>query len=135
MYFDVLVWSTTFNLGSLLSFSTSKSIYILDLTSISFILIVLWYEVLYLLPVSSNYQYTNLFYYSHVFADFMFKISNKSFSNDRFSFIICWIIFSIIVLQPMFDWCIVKLITFIYQYFGLVYNQTCLKKFEIYKSS
>ena len=135
MYFDVLVWSTTFNLGSLLSFSTSKSIYILDLTSISFILIVLWYEVLYLSPVSSNYQYKNLFYYSHVFADFMFKISNKSFSNDRFSFIICWIIFSIIVLQPMFDWWIVKLITFIYQYFGLVYNQTCLKKFEIYKSS
>ena len=54
IYFDALTWSQTSNLGSYWLFSLSKSIYMLDLTSIGFNLILLWYLLLYLLTMSSN---------------------------------------------------------------------------------
>ena len=54
IYFDALTWSQISNLGSYWLFSLSKSIYMLDLTSIGFNLILLWYLLLYLLTMSSN---------------------------------------------------------------------------------
>ena len=54
IYFDALTWSQTSNLGSYWLFPLSKSIYMLDLTSIGFNLILLWYLLLYLLTMSSN---------------------------------------------------------------------------------
>ena len=44
LYSDISSWSLTLNLGSILSFSISKPIYVLDLTSIGFF-IVLWYTI------------------------------------------------------------------------------------------
>ena len=54
LYFDVLTISPILNLGSLLLISLLEAIYVLDFTSTGFILIVLWYELLYLLTISSN---------------------------------------------------------------------------------
>ena len=52
--FHIITWSPVLNLGSLLLFSTSKWIYVLDLTSIDFIFIHLWYVLFYLSTSSSN---------------------------------------------------------------------------------
>ena len=54
LYFDILTWSQTWNLESWSLTYLPKSIYLISLTSISFILIVLWYVLLYLLTISSN---------------------------------------------------------------------------------
>ena len=53
-YFDILTWSPTWNLGTLSLTSLLKSIYVLSIISIDFILIVLWYVLMYSLTVSSN---------------------------------------------------------------------------------
>ena len=45
LYFDILTWSTTLNLGS--NFM-AKLVYMPDATSADFILIVLWYMLLHL---------------------------------------------------------------------------------------
>ena len=55
--------------------------------------------------------------WSNVFINFIFKGSIESFSNNRFSFIICYIHFYLIILQKWFHWSIVKFTTFIYPYF------------------
>ena len=63
LYFDILTWSPNSNIRSLLSFCSSKTIYVLDFISTDFFLVVLWYvlfcyihELYYLI-----YQYTQLF--------------------------------------------------------------------------
>ena len=52
--FDILIWSPTLNLGSLSLLFLPESNYRLFLTSAGFIVIVLWYILLYLFPISSN---------------------------------------------------------------------------------
>ena len=42
LYFDILTWSQTLNLGSLLLTSLIEPIYVLSLASTGYILIVLW---------------------------------------------------------------------------------------------
>ena len=55
------------------------------------------------------YQYNHFWCWSHVFINFILWSFNNSFSNNRFSFVMCWIHFYIIILQPWFNWSIVKL--------------------------
>ena len=45
------------------------------------------------------------------------KRFGKSFSKSKFTFVMCWIDFIIINLQPWFHWSIVKFAAFIYSYF------------------
>ena len=54
LYFEILTWSPTLNLGSISLESTFYSAQQLDLTSIGLILIVLWNVLLYLLTISSK---------------------------------------------------------------------------------
>ena len=49
--------------------------------------------------------------------NFIFYSSNKSFSNNRFSFIVCWIHFDIIYFQKIFKTFIIKFTTLINPYF------------------
>ena len=90
---------TNFEFESLSLISLPTLICILSLTSSDLILIVLWYVLFYLLTMSSNLSiYTFFVIKSHVFhvsVDVIFYSSNKSFNNNRFSFIMCWINFSI----------------------------------------
>ena len=63
------------------------------------------------------YQYIHFLILKSYICKFHFLMSNKSFCNNRFSFIICWIHFFIIILKPWFYWSTVKFIVFVYQYF------------------
>ena len=38
-----------------------------------------------------------------MFKNFVFQCSNKSISNNRFSFIVCWIYFNVIYFQKIFE--------------------------------
>ena len=63
LYFDILAWLPTSNLGSLSLSSTPKSIYVLDFTWIGFILVVLcvlWYSLLTILPNLSIYTFCDI---------------------------------------------------------------------------
>ena len=96
-------------------FFIPNSIYMLGFTSTGFILMVLWYVLLYSLAISSNLHIC--WYRGHIFVNFVLQDSNKSFSNNRFFFIICWIHLYIIILKARFHLPIVKFVTFIYPYF------------------
>ena len=54
LYFDILTLQPILNLGPLLWISLLEPIYEFDFTSISFILIVLWYISFHLLTIPSN---------------------------------------------------------------------------------
>ena len=54
LYVHILIISAIFNLESFSLYSWLESRYFYDFTSTGFILIVLWYEVLHLLMISSN---------------------------------------------------------------------------------
>ena len=70
------------------------------------------------------YQYLHLYFFLHLSQCIYFTLSfllydsNKSFSNTRFYFNMCWIYFYIIALEPLFRWCIVKSATFNHPYFA-----------------
>ena len=66
-----------------------ESIHVFDFTSTGLILVVLWCAVCV------------VWYLSHVFINFIPSGSNESFGNNRFSFILCWIHFYIIILQKL----------------------------------
>ena len=70
------------------------SLYIPNLTSAVFILIVLWYILLYLSILLSNLSiYTFFWYWSYIFVDFTLQSSNNSFSNNTDSPPLCIITF------------------------------------------
>ena len=99
LYFDILTWSSTLNLGSFSLFFLSKSMHVLDVTQTGFTLIMVWYVFLHLLSIAANLS-IYAFYdtdWSHVFVSFLLNCSDKSFSNNRFSFIMCWIHFYIYI--------------------------------------
>ena len=74
IYFDTLRLLPSLNLGSLLLISLLESIYLFDLTSTCFILVVLRYVLLYLLIVSSNLSICTYFETEvmYVFINFIF---------------------------------------------------------------
>ena len=74
LYFAILTESITLNLGSLSLFSTSKSVYVFDVTSIWFILIVLWYVLLYLLTISFNLSIYTFFDIAEIYYTLFFKV-------------------------------------------------------------
>ena len=129
LYFGILTLLPTLNLGSFSLFLTSKSIYDLVLTSVGFILIVLWHLLLYSLTLLSNLS-TVFWYWSQIFVDFIFKSFNKSFKNNRFSFVMLWLHFYIIILQPWFSWSDIKFASFTSPYFFLICYWICIKVFE-----
>ena len=111
LYFDILTWSWTLNLGFSLSFYLLKLIYVLEFTSACFILTILWYVLLYLFSILSNLSI-------YTFFEIEVKDSDKSFSNNRITFIMCSIHSFITILQPWFHWSIVEFAAFIYPYFA-----------------
>ena len=74
----------------------------------------LWYVLLYLSPISfSLTTYTFCWYCIHMLVDLTLQSSDKSFSSNIFSFVVCWIHFSTIVMLSRLHWSIVKLISLI----------------------
>ena len=65
-------------------YSTYRSKYGLDLTSVALLLIVLWNMLLYLPTISSNLSICMFWYCTYIFIDFVLKSSNKSFSLSLF---------------------------------------------------
>ena len=92
LYSDILTWSSTLNLGPFLFLFIKVNIctwlYIKWLN-----LMVLWYLLLYLLTVSSNLSIYTFFDIEVIFINLVLEGANKSFSNIRFPFIMCWIHF------------------------------------------
>ena len=73
--FDILTWLPTLKLGSSPLFSLPKPIYVLDILSASYILIVLWYILLYLLTISPDFWICTFFWYwSHVVLHSFVKV-------------------------------------------------------------
>ena len=95
-------------------FLRSKSIYVFEYISTSFILIILCYMLLYLLTVSFNLSIYTFLDIEDIFVDFVLYFSNKYFSKNRFFLIMCWIHSYIIILQPWFQSSNVKFTAFIY---------------------
>ena len=102
-------------------FSTSNSIYLLDLKSIGFVLIIFWYALLHLRSAWSNVSISKLILILvHWYCSHTFTYSYRSFSNYLYAFIKCWIDFYIIALWPWFHWSFVKFTGFFYSYlFGV----------------
>ena len=90
LYFDVLTWLPTLNLGSFSLFYLPEPIWVLSYILTGFILIVLW---LHLLTIPSNLSIYTFFDIDvmNIYVNFVLKGSNKSSSNNRFSFAMCWI--------------------------------------------
>ena len=84
-----------------------------------FTFMVLWTLLLYLLTISSDIScdINILWNGCHVLKNLVFESSNKLFSNNRFSFIVCWIHFSAIYFQKPLKKLIVKFTTLINPYF------------------
>ena len=62
----------------------------LGFTPTGYIVMILWYVLLYLLTISSN---LSMFKFFRVFENFIFEGSNDAFSNNRFSFIMCYFLY------------------------------------------
>ena len=62
-------------------------------------------------------QYTDFLILKSCIYKFYSLNSNKSFSNHKFTFIMCWVNVYIIILQKWFYWPIVKFTAFIYLYY------------------
>ena len=74
-YSDIITWSSTLNLRSFSLLKTSKLIYVLDLTSIGFIMISLWYILLYLSNISCNLSMHTFFDIAVIYLKiFFFKV-------------------------------------------------------------
>ena len=111
-------------------FSTPKPISVLYFTLVGSILFVLLYVLLYLLTISSKLSISTFFWYwSHIIVNFALQGSNKSFSNNRFSFITCCIYFCVINPETLFHWSIVNSLP-LSTHICLVCNYTHLKIFE-----
>ena len=112
-YSDIITWSSTLNLRSLSLLKTSKLIYVLDLTSIGFIMIALWYILLYLSNILCNLSMHTFFDIAVIYLKiFFFKVPINLLATTYFpSFCIS---FYIIVFWQCFHWSIVKLTTLIY---------------------
>ena len=88
LYFDILTWSSTINLGSLSLISLIKSIYILSLTSIGFILICIHCtknEVLHegFLNAKLNISYNDCCIHYGAFDCMLFSSTLYSFLNVK----------------------------------------------------
>ena len=98
LYFEILTWLPTLNLGSLSLPSFLKSIYVLSLTQQ--VSSQLFYGIYYYIHLLYHliYQYTHSLILMSCICKFsLINLSNKSFSNNRFSFIIYWIHINIII--------------------------------------
>ena len=88
-YFYVVMWSPTFKLGSSSLFPTPCLIYVLGLTWC-------WLHFSCFLKIATVFhpvcQYTHFWYCSHILINFTRQGSDKSASNDKFSFVVFWII-------------------------------------------
>ena len=116
LYFDLLTLSPTLNLGSLSLCSTPYSIYVLGWTSSGFIFIIL-HVLLQLSTISSSLSmYTFFRYYSHMLVDPTLQSSDKSLSNNRLYFNVCWIHFNATAKQTWLQWSIVKTAALMYPY-------------------
>ena len=62
----------------------------ISLTGTGFILMISWYVFLYLSTISFKLSIHIFWYCSDISVDFIFQSSNNSFSNNWFSFIVCW---------------------------------------------
>ena len=88
------------------------------LVIVGFILIDLWYFLLYLPIILASLLMDIFFWYhSSTFVDFVLWSTDKSLSNNRLSFIIIWIHFNVIGMQPWLYWSTLKVTTLIYPYF------------------
>ena len=89
-WYDFLTRSPTLNLGSLLLFSAPTWFTINRFDFETYY----WIYSLHRL----NCQDTHFFlFFGHMLIYFVLQSSNKSFSNNRFSFVVCWLNFYIIV--------------------------------------
>ena len=109
LYFDILTWLPTVPYCFLTKINIWPWLYIKGLDCDC---CMLWYALPYLLTIWSNSSLYNFFWYwSHMLIDFVLRSSNKSFSNNRFFIIMCWIYF--IFFWPWLNWSIVKITTFV----------------------
>lgn len=87
------------------------------LVIVGFILIDLWYFLLYLPIILASLLMDIFFWYhSSTFVDFVLWSTDKSLSNNRLYFNVCWIHFNATAKQTWLQWSIVKTAALMYPY-------------------
>ena len=77
--------------------NTMKNISIEHYASAGLILIALWYELLYLLTISSSLSMYTFLYCSRIFVNLVRQNSDKFHSSNKFPFIVYWILFNTLI--------------------------------------